>query len=182
MTLKFHPLNLLVSALAFPLLISAASAATDVRNAPGKGPVAAPQSPPAVAQPGASAINPAPGLVVTPTKMTSITVSATNLMVGSTLNVKLNGIGDAKYAGCGSRIKIEQVGVAEQWNGYPGVAQTMEDFSKWPKTQAFIFKAPGQYLVRLFVYDGAPASCGYAGPGSVPGDLKKITVVDATAK
>lgn len=182
MTLKFQSLNLLVSALVFPLLVSVASAATDARNAPGKGPVAAPESPPAVAQPAAPAINASPGLIITPTKMTGITVSATSLMVGAAVTVKLNGIGDAKYAGCGSRIKIEQVGIAEQWNGYPGVAQTMEDFSKWPKTQVFVFKAPGQYLVRLVVYSGAPASCGYAGPGSVPGDLTKITVVDATAK
>lgn len=63
-------------------------------------------------------------------------------------------------------------------NGYPGVAQTQEDFAQWPKTQAFLFKAPGQYVVHLEVYGGAPASCGYQGPGSVPGDLTKITVND----
>jgi hypothetical protein len=126
----------------------------------------------------AAAVSTNPGLQITPTKMTGIVVSSTKLTVASVLTVKLNGVGDATNAACGSRIKLEQVGVAEQWNGYPGVTQTMEDFKQWPKTQAFLFKAPGQYVVRLGVYSGAPASCGYQGPGSVPGDLTKIEVTE----
>ncbi|MFS2035774.1 hypothetical protein ACEN8I_17270 [Polaromonas sp. CT11-55] len=110
--------------------------------------------------------------------MTDIVVSSTKLTVGSAVTVKLNGVGDPRNAACGSRIKIEQVGVAEQWNGYPGVAKTSEEFNHWPKTQVFVFKAPGQYLVRLGVYSGAPASCGYQGTGSVPGDLTKIEVTE----
>jgi hypothetical protein len=128
----------------------------------------------------AVAISANPGLQITPTKMTGIVVSSTKLTVGSTVTVKLNGVGDPKNAACGSRIKLEQVGVAEQWNGYPGVNQTSEDFNHWPKTQTFVFKAAGQYVVRLGVYSGAPASCGYQGPGSVPGDLTKIEVTEVS--
>lgn len=162
--------------LALPL---AAMAATPAGGAATRAPASAPQMPPAVSP---AVISATPVLTITPTKMTGITLSATHLMVGSLLTVKLNGQGDAKNAACGSRIKIEQVGVAEEWNGYPGVGQTQEDFSKWPKTQVFAFKLPGHYKVRLGVYSGAPASCGYSGPGSVPGDLTDIEVVAAVAK
>lgn len=126
----------------------------------------------------AVAISAQPGLTVTPAKMTGIDVSATKLMVGDSLTVKLNGVGMPTDPACGSRIEIAQVGKAKEWNGYPGVKQTMENFTKWPKTQTFLFKQAGQYIVQLGVYSGAPAHCGYKGPGSVPGDLTKIEVTE----
>ena len=124
-----------------------------------------------------------PGLVVTPTKMTGITVSATSLMIGSLLTVKIHGVGDPTNAACGSDVSINYLGGGPSSPlTYHGVSETEENFTKWPKTQSFNFTLPGQYEVKLGVYAGAPASCGYSGPGSIPGDLTKIQVVESTAK
>jgi hypothetical protein len=125
-------------------------------------------------------INPRPTVTVTPTKMTGIVVSNTTLAVGSPLTLKLNGVGDPTFAGCGSGFLIKRPGHAQEELGY--YHEISLDNGHWPKTRVIAFDKPGQYVVQLGVYAGAPASCGYQGPGSVPGDLTAIIVTDGIVK
>lgn len=165
-------------AIAALLMGSQAYAATGDTTAPRSTGI----SPAPVMKPSAPAMvgSTKPVVTVTPTKITGITVSSTKLTLGSVLTVKQNGIGDAKNPACGSSISLKRISGGDSF--LSGVAQTMEDFSKWPKTQAFVLSQPGQYQVKLGVYQGAPASCGYQGPGSVPGDLAMVEVTDGIAK
>lgn len=177
MNTKFQPLSLLVLALALPLLVpaaSAASAATDARNVPGKGQASTPQSPPAVTPPSASASSPAPGLVVTPTKITGITVSSTKLIPGMPFIVKIHGVGVAKN--CSSSLVIDRL-LPELKSNYANLATAYQS-SAWPRQNTFTLTEEGTYQVRLLPGSG----CGYGGEGSIPGDLTKVVVSPAIAK
>lgn len=180
MNTKFQPLSLLVLALALPLplLVPAASAATDVRNAPGKGPVVAPQSPPAVVQPGASnsAASTTPATAVTPTKITSITVSSTQLQPGMSFVVKVNGLGLPKN--CNTSLVIDRLQPELKAN-YANLATAYQS-SAWPRQNTFTLTEEGTYQVRLLPASGS--ACGYGGEGSIPGDLTKVVVTPAIAK
>lgn len=130
----------------------------------------------------ATADSTAPGLTVTPTKITGIVVSSKKVTVGEEFSVKQTGVGDAKNPSCGSRVSLKRLtGSAMSGVGY---SQTSSDtlLWQWPKTQTFVANTPGTYEVQLGVYQGGAAACGYTGAGSIPGDLTKIEVTDGIAK
>ncbi len=119
-----------------------------------------------------------PGLVVTPTQITKVQLSATSLMAGSPLEVKVFGVGQQKY--CGSSIVIDQLSPS-QINNYGQMSSKYQyETGGWPRKAIFNITEPGTYRARLLIND--TASCGYKGEGSISGDLSPFDVVPAVAK
>lgn len=119
-----------------------------------------------------------PGLVVAPTQITKVQLSAASLMGGSPLVVSVYGKGLQKN--CGSSIVIDQLS-PKVISNYGQMASTYQyETGGWPRKAAFNVTEPGTYQTRLLVNDAL--SCGYMGEGSISGDLSKFEVVPAVAK
>lgn len=119
----------------------------------------------------AAGVNATPGLTMAPDKITSVEVA----LVGQVLTVKQHGTGNANAPACGSEVYLTRVAVPGSPQLPDGFKQTSQSLNQWPKTQTYAMTLPGVYEVHLRLAHQAP-TCGYNGPGSIPGDLTKIEV------
>lgn len=123
----------------------------------------------------ARGVSATPGLTVAPDKITGVVASSTKLEVGTVLTLKQTGTGNANAPACGSEVYLTRVaapGAPQLPDGFKLASQSL---NQWPKTQTYLMTLPGLYEVHLRMAVPAP-TCGYNGPGSIPGDLTKIEV------
>jgi hypothetical protein len=135
---------------------------------------------PATGETTGSAASANPGLSLSHTKVTNVSVPAYAVLTGNDFVVKVDGkIGQG--GNCPTSIVIDKI-KPEQKNNYGNLASPYQS-SGFPRIYSFKLTEAGTYQARILV--NAPGdfqACGYNGEKTIPGDLSQIVVADPVTK